>query len=437
MTTEAPKELRDRVKRLTTLKLTDIVGFEAGNPVNRTARDEELLDASLDRGYAMPVLVRELAGHKYETIDGHGRISRILARFPGTTEIKVLVIDAETTTEAREIMLGLRNAASWDLEELNEWIADGLTDGLDLETAMGLTGFTAADLDVFGSDDLELLGATEDDEEEESKPSPPPAIATRSTLVVEVDIPEKPAKKTVTQPGDVWILGDHRLVCGDMTVPEIRAAAHDGITIDLVFADPPSVTEISDALEKPGAKRKTVSAPDYIGMIGQWCGALSSIDVGTPLYAITPDSALDLFASGLRQADFRWSSWISWVQQSIVQSRRDYHPQWLPIWYGWKNGGPRRCAPSDRAASDVWTIDRPRKAETNPSARPTSLPARAIANSSEPGATVFDPFAGAGSTLLAAEQLGRRCFAIEIDPAMCDVAIDRWQRLTGHKARRK
>jgi DNA modification methylase len=117
-------------------------------------------------------------------------------------------------------------------------------------------------------------------------------------------------------------------------------------------------------------------------------------------------------------------------------SRKDFHPQYEPIWYGWREGAPRRCAPVDRAISDVWHIDRPRKSEQHPTMKPILLVARAIDASSNPGDLVLDPFAGSGTTILAAEQLGRKAAGIELDPRYADVIVERWQDLTGKKANR-
>jgi hypothetical protein len=160
MTTNQPK-FRDRLKALIEVDIDQIVDFEAGNPVDRTAEDIERIDASLEiNGYVMPVEVRELGDGRYETIDGHGRISRIREKWPEMKKLKVLVLDVETAAEGRAIMLGLRNHARWSPDQIDDWMRRGLADGLDLEDAMDLTGYTAADLDAFaeaGEDALDQL----------------------------------------------------------------------------------------------------------------------------------------------------------------------------------------------------------------------------------------------------------------------------------------
>jgi len=130
---------------------------------------------------------------------------------------------------------------------------------------------------------------------------------------------------------------------------------------------------------------------------------------------------------------YHWSSTIIWNKDHLVLSRKDYHTKYEPIWYGWRDGAPRVHPVKDRKQSDVWDIDRPVKSELHPTMKPVELVARAITNSSSNGDIVLDLFGGSGSTLVAAEQTGRTCYMMELDPKYADVIIDRWKTLTGEK----
>jgi DNA modification methylase len=138
----------------------------------------------------------------------------------------------------------------------------------------------------------------------------------------------------------------------------------------------------------------------------------------------------------LTAAGFHWSSTIIWAKDSLVLSRKDYHTQYEPIWYGWNGEGPRLHPLEDRQQSDLWQIPRPKRSEEHPTMKPVELVERSITNSSTSGELVFEPFSGSGTTILACEKSGRRCRAIELEPKYVQVAIERWQSFTGRNAER-
>ena len=136
----------------------------------------------------------------------------------------------------------------------------------------------------------------------------------------------------------------------------------------------------------------------------------------------------------LKDKGMHWSSTIIWSKDHAVLSRKDYHTQYEPIWYGWEESSPRAHPLEDRTQSDVWQIARPKVSEEHPTMKPVELVARAIVNSSNRGETVLDLFGGSGTTIIASEQTGRKCCMMELDPHYCDVIIKRWENLTGKKA---
>lgn len=135
----------------------------------------------------------------------------------------------------------------------------------------------------------------------------------------------------------------------------------------------------------------------------------------------------------LRETGFHWSSTIIWSKDTLVLSRKDYHTQYEPIWYGWSGDGARLHPLRDRKQSDLRNIPRPKRSDEHPTMKPVELIARALRNSSSRKALVFEPFSGSGSTLIACEVTGRVCRAIELDPAYVQVAIERWERFTGRR----
>lgn len=151
------------------------------------------------------------------------------------------------------------------------------------------------------------------------------------------------------------------------------------------------------------------------------------------IYIFMSSKELGAFHAAMSEAGAHWSDTIICVKNAFVLGRPDYQRQYEPIWYGWREGATHYWC-GDRSQSDVWEFDRPGRSVEHPTMKPVALLMRAIENSSQPGDTIFDPCAGRGSTLIAAERTGRRCRAIEIEPAYCDVIIKRWEAFSGKQA---
>lgn len=264
------------------------------------------------------------------------------------------------------------------------------------------------------------------------------ALLGRATLIETDDLLDGPRRAT---PGSVWKLGEHRLVCGDSLDPKTVALALDGRLAALCFADPPWNVAIGthaaygDKKKYRAIANDDMSAVDFGAFLG---GAVASIHSalmkGGGIYAVMSSQEWPQIDRALRDGGFHWSATIIWVKDRLILSQRDYHTRYEPLWYGWKDDGPRLRPVIDRKQDDVWEIDRPARSDEHPTMKPIELCARAIANSSERGDLVFEPFAGAGSTLLACEQLGRACAAIEMEPKYCDAVLARFEALTGRKA---
>jgi DNA modification methylase len=156
---------------------------------------------------------------------------------------------------------------------------------------------------------------------------------------------------------------------------------------------------------------------------------------GAPVYVVMGAQEWPLIDQWLRARGFHWSSTIIWVKDQLVLSRKDYHTQFEPMWYGWNEKAARLQEVIDRKQSDTWFIDRPKKSEEHPTMKPLELVERAIINSSRPGAVVLDLFAGSGTTLIACERQGRVCRTMDNDPKYVAVALERWSQMTGQQPR--
>lgn len=256
------------------------------------------------------------------------------------------------------------------------------------------------------------------------------------------DVPEPPAAPQ-SRRGDVWLLGPHhRLVCGDSTDARNIEAALSGQPADCVWTDPPygvaivggshalppeerlaqgGLTIQNDALDPAGLRELLAKAMG---------AAAAACKPGACWYVAAPARPLHLeFATVLRDLGI-WRQTLVWVKDQFVFGRSDYHYRHEPIFYGWTPGAAHRAVP-DRTQDTVWEIPRPKRSEQHPTMKPVELVARALENSTDPRGLVLDPFAGSGTTLIAAYQTGRVAALVEVDPLYCDVILSRFAAHTG------
>jgi len=260
-----------------------------------------------------------------------------------------------------------------------------------------------------------------------------------SAVGVDPEIPE--IHKTDIVRGDMFQLGDHRILCGDSTNADNVARVVDGDDVVLVWTDPPYgvdyVGKTKDAL-----KIKNDGAADLAPLLaGAFKSCFSVLRPGGHIYIAHPASEKSMtFVDAFRAAGFKFKQGLIWDKGSMVIGHSDYHYQHEPIIYGMKPGGEgrqgRRGAGwyGDNAQVSVLSVPRPQRSDEHPTMKPLELIEIGIKNSSAVGDVVFEPFSGSGSTLLACERLGRKCRAIEIDPRFVQVAVTRWEKMTGLKA---
>jgi DNA modification methylase len=243
-----------------------------------------------------------------------------------------------------------------------------------------------------------------------------------------------------TQAGELWALGEHRLLVGDATRPEDVDRVLAGRRPGMTFTDPPYNVNLGDHGGRGRGARRRRIANDSLDPVAWetfvrgWAQTLLAAVDGA-LYICMSSKELPLVSRVLAEEGGHWSDTIIWAKDRFVIGRADYQRSYEPVWYGWREGaGHHWCG--DRDQSDVWAIARPADAPLHPTMKPLPLMERAIINSSEPGDLVLDPFLGSGSTLVACERTGRVCAGIEIDPIYADVILARWERFSGEIAER-
>lgn len=376
----------------------------------RTHNDEQVaqIAASIKEfGWTNPILVDDGRG----VIAGHGRL--MAARKLGYENVPTIELEGLSDAQKRAYILAdnkLAENAGWD-NDLLKIELNGLDDeGFDLS----LIGFSQIDLNNLLNDPAE--GLTDPDEVP--------------------DAPEHP----VTREGDVWVLGNHRLMCGDSTSTTALQSLLGDLQADLVFTDPPwNVNYGANTGGMPWKQRSILNDHKSDSEWLEFCQGFSAslfaaTKPGAPIYLVMSAQEWPVVDSTLREAGFHWSSTIMWIKDTLVLSRKDYHTQYEPIWYGWNDKAGRRVKVQDRKQSDVWKINRPKRSELHPTTKPVELVERAIDNSSNAKDLVLDLFGGSGSTLIAAEKTGRAGMLCELDPKYCDVIVQRWQDFTGRQA---
>jgi DNA modification methylase len=357
-------------------------------------------------GFNVPCLVDE----RGVLVAGHGRL--LAARRLGLAEVPVIRLGHLTDAQARAFRIAdnqIALNAGWDDEMLAAEVARLKEDGVDLD----LLGFGEDELDRL-LDDLNGTNRGTDDE----------------------DVVPEPPTVPVTRPGDLWLLGTHRLLCGDATSAADVERLLAGAVPHLMVTDPPYGVEYDPAWRNEAgvsatARTGRVSNDDRADWREAW--ALFPGDVAYVWHAGVHARTV---AESLEASGLMIRSQIVWAKPRFVLGRGDYHWQHEPCFYAVRKGANGHWQGA-RDQSTLWTIGSggdEDEATTHGTQKPVECMRRPIVNNSQRGDLVYEPFAGSGSTIIAAESTGRVCLALEIDPRYCDVIVERWQRITGRHA---
>ena len=377
----------------------------ARNPRKNAAAVATVAASLKEFGWRQPIVVDE----EMVILAGHTRLEA--ARQLGLATAPVHIARGLTPAQARAYRLMDNRAsenAEWDEALLGLELGDLQGDGFDL----ALTGFDDAELNRL----LAGLGDEGDAREGED------------------EIPETPADP-ISRPGDLWLLGPHRLLCGDSTVATDVERVLNGVTPLLMISDPPYGVEYDPSWRNQAGAASTrrtgkVLNDDRADWREAW--ALFPGDVAYVWHGALHATTV---AESLEVAGFAIRSQIIWAKERLVLSRGDYHWQHEPMLYCVRKSGKAHWA-GDRKQTTLWQISsRDQDAETvHGTQKPVECMRRPILNNSSPGQAVYEPFMGSGTTLIAAETTGRVCHGIELNPAYVDVAVERWQRFTGKAA---
>ena len=396
-------KIRDRIRELRRVPASEL----RPNPKNwRThpqAQADALRGVLAEVGIADAVLARELDDGTLMLLDGHLRVETM-----GDQVLPVLVLDV--------------NEAEGDkvLATLDPLAAMAEADAVKLDAILREVDTGSPELQAMLAKVAEDAGLYQDEAKE----------------VVEDEVPEPPANP-ITKPGDLWVLGDHRLLCGDSTDAAQVGKLMGGGQADMVLSDPPyGVSYVGKTKDALKVENDELDEEDLTALVvAAFNNAEASCRAGAYWYATVPAGPLHiLFADDWKRRGILRQIMV-WAKDSMVLGHSEYHYQHEPILFGWIPGD--RHKNSDRTRTTLWQYDRPKANREHPTMKPVALWGQAVADGSRQGEIIYDPFLGSGTTLIAAEQLGRKCYGMEISPQYCDVIVKRWETLTGKKATRQ
>ncbi len=357
---------------------------------------EKIKNSINEFGYVDPIII-----NSYNTIiGGHQRLK--VLRDLGYTEVDCVVIEIDKTKEkALNIALN-KISGEWNVKLLKDLIDDLKESNFDIE----FTGFEPPELDELFSE-LHNKEVKEDD----------------------FDVDEVLKEPAISRLGDLWLLGRHRLICGDSTIEKTYKTLMDGKKANLIVTDPP----YNVAYEAKAGKIKNDDMRNedfYKFLLAAFTNIYNAIENDASIYVFHADTEGLNFRRALVDAGFYLSGVCIWAKQSLVLGRSPYQWKHEPILFGWKKDGRHRWY-SDRKQSTVWNFDRPSKNDLHPTMKPVALCAYPIQNSSMSNCIVLDPFGGSGSTLIACEQTNRICYSIELDEKYTDVIVKRYIEQVG------
>lgn len=352
---------------------------------------EKIKNSINEFGYVDPIIINT----DDTIIGGHQRLK--VLKDLGFTEVDCVVVEVDKTKEkALNIALN-KISGSWDVALLKDLIDDLKDSNFDIE----FTGFEPPELD-------ELFNQLHDKDIKED----------------DFDVDEALKEPAVSKLGDLWLLGRHRLICGDSTDAEVFELLMDGKKANLTVTDPPYNVNYE-------AKAGTIQNDDmgdgdfYNFLFDSFKNMYNSMEKDASIYVFHADTEGLNFRKAFVDAGFYLSGVCIWAKQSLVFGRSPYQWKHEPILFGWRKDGRHRWY-SDRKQSTIWNFDRPSKNDLHPTMKPVALCAYPITNSSMSNCIVLDPFGGSGSTLIACEQTNRICHTIELDEKYTDVIVKRY-----------
>lgn len=395
-------------------KVSDLIEY-ARNPRKNDHAVDKVAAAIREFGFRVPILAKS----DKTVVDGHLRLKA--AKKLGLETVPVMLCDDMTDAQIKAFRISVNRVAEfaeWDDELLRVEFAELADIGFDLE----LTGFGLDEID-----DLEPVQIAEGLTDEDAVP----------------EVQDEPVSKL----GDVWLLGNHRLMCGDSTSIEALEQLCAGQLVDMWLTDPPynvDMTAKNEMLEKAGKARKDkatfgikndkMSDAEFRQfLVDCYTAADAVMKPGAVFYIWHADSEGYNFRGAAMDAGWKVRQCLIWKKSVFAIGRQDYHWKHEPCLYGWKDGANHLWS-ADRKQTTILEFDKPSKSGDHPTMKPVALFEYQMLNNTKGGDIVLDSFGGSGTTLIAAEKNGRVARLIELDPKYCDVIIKRWQEFTGKQA---
>ena len=350
-------------------------------------------------GFINPVII----DRDFGIIAGHGRV--LAAREEGITDVPCVFVDHLTEAQKKAYIIAdnrMALDAGWDEELLRVEIESLQAEAFDIS----LTGFGDDEIaDLFGKD----AGDAKDDD---------------------YDLTAALEKAAFVEKGDVWVVGRHRLVCGDATNPDDVEKLMDGKKANLIVTDPPYGVSFKSA---SGLTIQNDSMKDeefYNFLYKSFANMVAHMESGGSAYVFHADTEGLTFRKSFIDAGFHLAGVCIWSKNSLVLGRSDYHWQHEPVLYGFLKNGKHRWY-SDRKQTTIWNFNKPKRNANHPTSKPLDLLSYPIRNSSQENAIIIDTFGGSGSTLMACEQTNRICYTLELDEKYASVILRRYVEDTG------
>ena len=358
---------------------------------------EKIKNSILEFGYVEPIIVN----YDMTVIGGHQRLT--VLKDLGYTEVQCVVVHIKDEHKVKALNIALNKiTGAWN-EQL---LADLLVDLQSVDFNTDLTGFEAPEIEQLFSK-VHNKDIKEDD----------------------FDVEEELKNPPISRKGDIWLLGRHRVICGDSTLPETYTKLMEGRKANLVLTDPPYNVNV----EETAGKIQNDNMPDedfYKFLFAAFVNMEQNMENDASIYVFHADSKGLIFRQAFHDAGFYLSGCCIWKKNALVLGRSPYQWQHEPCLFGWKAGGKHQWY-SDRKQTTIWEYDRPKSSKDHPTMKPVALMAYPIQNSCMSNCIVLDPFLGSGSTLIACEEIGRICYGVELDEKFCDVIVKRYLEKAG------
>tara|TARA_R110000868_G_scaffold164636_1_gene397362 strand:- start:361 stop:1563 length:1203 start_codon:yes stop_codon:yes gene_type:complete len=389
--------------KITQKKVDSLIPYVKNSRTHSDAQVAQIAASIKEFGWTNPILVDGDNG----IIAGHGRL--MAARKLGYKEVPTIELSDLTETQKRAYIIAdnrLALNAGWDNEMLTIELNDLLADGFALE----LLGFDPKELNALLEPEV-VQGLTDED-----------AVP---------DVPEEPKTKL----GDIYQLGNHRLMCGDSTNVEAVVELTGGAGVDMLLTDPPyNVAYEGKTKESLTIQNDSMGNDQFRQFLRDaFVTADTVMKKGAVFYIWHADIEGYNFRGACDDAGWKVRQCLIWKKSSMVMGRQDYHWKHEPCLYGWKDGAGHLWA-ADRKQTTILEFEKPHRNGEHPTMKPVALFEYQMLNNTKGGDMVLDLFGGSGTTMLAAEKHGRHAYLMELDPKYCDVIVKRWEDFTGKTA---